>query len=300
MKDNNYYIVAFNKDKPSIINIDNTILKEEDTNKLINIAYIDLLISRYDEETFRNHLLRKHLIDDYNTPIFIAHKTSGHTNKYPYSKSFVHYFSLIFKSKYSRYINNVAITTVRNRLVNEGDAGLLIRDFSKLYYSDSELYDIANEILDKETIEKVINYKEHPEKFKKNPINYVVIRNIVASLTEWDKYKTFERYYLATYGREKYDSELAGILPKNKVIKTEDVRSYSEEELEQIKNSAWDNLEAQQHLDRSIRDKKYYEDELYTLTLEDRLRSGLMSELDYEKHRKNGERDYKNSGRKNK
>ena len=53
---------------------------------------------------------------------------------------------------------------------------------------------LKDESFDDDIIDKVINYRVHPERFKKNPINYVVIRNMIASLTEWDKYKTFENY----------------------------------------------------------------------------------------------------------
>lgn len=296
MKNNNYYIIAFNKDKPSIINIDNTILKEKDTNKLINIAFIDLITSKYDEDTFRNHLLNKHFIDDYETPIFIARKTTGESIEFPYTRHIIHYFSLIFKSDYSKYIKNIALTTTRNRLINNSDAGVLIKDFEKLYYSDNELYDIANEILDKDTIEKIFYYSYNTEKYETSPINYLMIRNIVASLTEWDKYKTFEKYYMETYGREKYNSDVAALIPADIIVKVEPVRDYTQQELEQIKNDVWDNLEAQKRIENG----KYDPKETNTLTLEDRLRSGLSNEMDYESRRKRSELEFREIGKKSK
>ena len=289
MKNNNYYIVALNENNARIVNLNNEILQEKNTNKLINIAYIDLITSKYDEKTFREHLLKKKIIDDYYTPIFIVHKTYSHDTNHPYSKTNIHYFNPIFKGKYSNYIDNIAITTLRNRLITVEDSGIFIILFSRLYYCNNELYDIANEIVGKETIDRVVAYKEKPEKFKKSPINYIVIRNMLSSLLEYEKYSTYQNYMVNTYDKELYDDKIANILPKNKVIKKQEIRNYSKEELNNIKNSKWDNELAKEEFSKPIINITI----LNTLTLEDRLRAGLIDELEYENTRKDKESKYR-------
>ena len=60
---NNYQIVALNN-SPRLINLDNNVLKEEDANKLTEIAYIDHITARYSEEVFRHFLYKKGYIKE--------------------------------------------------------------------------------------------------------------------------------------------------------------------------------------------------------------------------------------------
>ena len=295
----NYYLVALNLEEngiqPRIINLNNDILKENDEKELTNLAYIDNLTSKYDEAVFRKYLYEKEIIKNTFTPIFIvrlstAYKkdSDGNSKK----KTNIKYYCPIFKSKDASLINNVALTTIRQRSLAFSDASYLLKYFEDLFYKSEEYRSIVEYIINEHDIKHLLNYEYYVKDKKSNPIKYSLLREVVSTLYEFEKSQSFEKFMGDVYGREESALNIVKILPEVIKVKKSDlnpVRRLSDEEIENIKNQEWDNKEAKEQ----FRGDTINERVLYTLTLEDRLRAGLIDGIEYSNTRENYETKFR-------
>ena len=294
----NYYLVALNfeeKDnysheiirQPRIINLNNDMLKEEDSKELTNLAYIDNLTSKYEEGAMRRYLFDKGIIDNIYTPICLVRLSNGY-NKDSFgnrkSENKIKYFSPIFKSKNSDLINNIALSTIRQRTLLLSDASYLLQKFYDLYIYDSEYAKIADYIIDEHDIKHLLNYKNYLKDSKSNPIKYELLREVVSSFYEYEKNKNYIKFVEDVYAREDFTKNILEILPEKINIKKTDlnpVQKLSKEDIEKIKNQDWDNQFAQENLNIKNKDAKIDEKTLLTLTLEDKLRAGIIDYNEY-------------------
>lgn len=295
----NYYLVALNLEEngiqPRIINLNNDILKENDEKELTNLAYIDNLTSKYDEAVFRKYLYEKEIIKNTFTPIFIVRLSTtykkdsdGNSRK----KTNIKYYCPIFKSKDASLINNVALTTIRQRSLAFSDASYLLKYFEDLFYKSEEYRSIVEYIINEHDIKHLLNYEYYVKDKKSNPIKYSLLREVVSTLYEFEKSQSFEKFMGDVYGREESALSIVKILPEVIKVKKSDlnpVRRLSDEEIENIKNQEWDNKEAKEQ----FRGDTINERVLYTLTLEDRLRAGLIDGIEYSNTRENYETKFR-------
>lgn len=295
----NYYLVALNLEEngiqPRIINLNNDILKENDEKELTNLAYIDNLTSKYDEAVFRKYLYEKEIIKNTFTPIFIVRLSTtykkdsdGNSKK----KTNIKYYCPIFKSKDASLINNVALTTIRQRSLAFSDASYLLKYFEDLFYKSEEYRSIVEYIINEHDIKHLLNYEYYVKDKKSNPIKYSLLREVVSTLYEFEKSQSFEKFMGDVYGREESALSIVKILPEVIKVKKSDlnpVRRLSDEEIENIKNQEWDNKEAKEQ----FRGDTINERVLYTLTLEDRLRAGLIDGIEYSNTRENYETKFR-------
>ncbi len=295
----NYYLVALNLEEngiqPRIINLNNDILKENDEKELTNLAYIDNLTSKYDETVFRKYLYEKEIIKNTFTPIFIVRlsitykkDSDGNSKK----KTNIKYYCPIFKSKDASLINNVALTTIRQRSLAFSDASYLLKYFEDLFYKSEEYRSIVEYIINEHDIKHLLNYEYYVKDKKSNPIKYSLLREVVSTLYEFEKSQSFEKFMGDVYGREESALSIVKILPEVIKVKKSDlnpVRRLSDEEIENIKNQEWDNKEAKEQ----FRGDTINERVLYTLTLEDRLRAGLIDGIEYSNTRENYETKFR-------
>lgn len=295
----NYYLVALNLEEngiqPRIINLNNDILKENDEKELTNLAYIDNLTSKYDEAVFRKYLYEKEIIKNTFTPIFIVRLSTtykkdsdGNSKK----KTNIKYYCPIFKSKDASLINNVALTTIRQRSLAFSDASYLLKYFEDLFYKSEEYRSIVEYIINEHDIKHLLNYEYYVKDKKSNPIKYSLLREVVSTLYEFEKSQSFEKFMGDVYGREESALNIIKILPEVIKVKKSDlnpVRRLSDEEIENIKNQEWDNKEAK----KQFRGDTINERVLYTLTLEDRLRAGLIDGIEYSNTRENYETKFR-------
>ena len=295
----NYYLVALNLEEngiqPRIINLNNDILKENDEKELTNLAYIDNLTSKYDETVFRKYLYEKEIIKNTFTPIFIVRLSTtykkdsdGNSKK----KTNIKYYCPIFKSKDASLINNVALTTIRQRSLAFSDASYLLKYFEDLFYKSEEYRSIVEYIINEHDIKHLLNYEYYVKDKKSNPIKYSLLREVVSTLYEFEKSQSFEKFMGDVYGREESALSIVKILPEVIKVKKSDlnpVRRLSDEEIENIKNQEWDNKEAKEQ----FRGDTINERVLYTLTLEDRLRAGLIDGIEYSNTRENYETKFR-------
>ena len=283
----NYYLVALNFEnkemKPRIINLNNNMLNEEDEKQLINLAYIDNLTSKYEEGVFRRYLFDKKIIDNLYTPVFVVRRArsfemdkSGHRKV----KNSIKFYSPIFKSKDSSLINNLALTTLRQRTLDFSEASYLLNYFEALYYNNEEYRDIVRYIINEHDIKHLLNYKYYAKDKKSNPIKYNLLRDVVSSLYEFEKNKTFEKFMGDVYGRDNFIHEILSVLPEKVNVKKADLNPITNktlDEIDKIKEEKWDNMDAKKQFQSdTIKDRDFR-----TLTLEDRLRAGLIDSVEY-------------------
>ena len=295
----NYYLVALNiengKAQPRIINLNNEMLKEEDEKKLINLAYIDNLTSKYEEGSFRRYLFDKKIINNLYTPVFVVRRSrtyvmdkSGHRKV----KSSIKFYSPIFKSNDSSLINNLALTTLRQRSLDVSESSYLINKFETMFYNNEEYRDIVRYMINEHDIKHLLNYKYYIKDKKSNPIKYILLRDVVSTMYEYEKNKSFEKFMGDVYGREDYISEIISVLPEKVSVKKSDLNPISKESLDQIdeiKSGTWDNENAKkQFIEGTIKEK-----DLMTLTLEDRLRAGLIDSIEFSNTRERNETKFR-------
>lgn len=283
----NYYLVALNledgKIVPRIINLDNTILKEEDEKELTNLAYVDNLTAKYDEETFRRYLFDKGVLKDLNTPVFVVrHSRSSEMDKTGHRKpkASVKFFCPIFKSNDSSLINNLALTTIRQRSLTVSDASYLLKYFEDLFYSSDEFRHIASYIINEHDLKHVLNYEYYMKTKKTNPIKYSLLRDVVSTLYEFEKNKTYERFMLKVYAREDFIPEVLTILPKKITIRKANLKPVVRQTIEQaeeLKHTKLDNEAIKQQQETGT----FKDRDVRTLTLEDQLRVGLIGPIEY-------------------
>ena len=283
----NYYLVALNleedKMNPRIINLDNSKLQEDDEKELTNIAYIDNLTSKYEEGVFRRYLYDKKILKDIYTPVFIVRFSNSYEKDNfgnRKTKTSIKFYCPIFKSKDSELVNNIALTTIRQRNISISECSYLLQYFEALYYNNEEYRDIVNYVINDHDIKHLLNYKVYIKDTKSNPIKYTLLRDVVSTLYEFEKSKTFERFVNDVYGREDYIREIKSVLPEKINVKKGDFKPVvrdSYENIERIKHEEWDNIDAkEQFKNSSIKERT-----LLTLTLEDKLRAGLIDANDY-------------------
>ena len=281
----NYYLVALNMDedvmKPRVINID---LDVEDEKELTNIAFIDELTSRYSEKQFRNHLIKNNILSNPNTPVFIVRRSTSQSkvtdgNGNEKNKITIKYYSPIFKSTYSEFIPNLAISTLRKRNLNLEDSLYLLRTFCSLYKSNRNFREIANFILNSHDIKHLLDYAKSSTDKKINPIKYELLRDVVSALCEYDQCKDFEEFYSKVYRRQEFTNKILGILPKNYPREKLDkpVRE-SLEYVQELKRGKWDDPVAQAKINKDFKESNTFDIDHLHLTLEDRLRAGLISD----------------------
>ena len=294
----NYYLVALNFEEkddfnheivkcPRIINLNNDMLNEKDPKELTNLAYIDNLTSKYEEGVMRRYLFDKGIIDNFNTPITIVRLSNGYRednfgNRKSVTK--IKYFCPIFKSKNSDLINNIALSTIRQRTLLLSDAGYLLQKFNDLYTYDSEYAKIARFIIDQYDIKHLLNYKDYLKDNKSNPIKYELLREVVSSMYEYEKSKNYLKFVEDVYGRVEFTRNIIKILPEKIEIKKSNlnpVQRLTKDDIERIKNDKWDNSFAQENLDIKNKNAKRDEKTLLTLTLEDKLRAGIIDDNEY-------------------
>ena len=281
----NYYLVALNHEnegvKPRIINIDASTLNGEDERELSNLAHIDNVTSKYDEITFRKYLLSKGIISNLYTPIFITRLSTSHLtdeNGDKKTKNNVKYFCPIFKSNESKLINNIALSTLRQRSLSLDDTSYLLNYFKEQYLHNEEYRSIVDFIINNHDIKHLLNYKIYIKDTKSNPIKYSLLREVVSSLYEFEKNKSFEGFMHEVYGRDSFVREVIKVLPAKVGIKKSDFKPMVRESIEEVndlKYSDWDDKAAEELY------KKQNMINLSTLTLEDRLRAGAIDAVDY-------------------
>ena len=268
----NYYLVALNLEEngiqPRIINLNNDILKENDEKEIIKNTFTPIFIVR----------------------LSTAYKkdSDGNSKK----KTNIKYYCPIFKSKDASLINNVALTTIRQRSLAFSDASYLLKYFEDLFYKSEEYRSIVEYIINEHDIKHLLNYEYYVKDKKSNPIKYSLLREVVSTLYEFEKSQSFEKFMGDVYGREESALNIVKILPEVIKVKKSDlnpVRRLSDEEIENIKNQEWDNKEAKEQ----FRGDTINERVLYTLTLEDRLRAGLIDGIEYSNTRENYETKFR-------
>ena len=265
MNNSNYQIVALNN-KPRLINLDNNILREDDASKLREIAYIDHITARYSEEVFRHFLLKKGYISEIDTPIYLAKE---HMYK---GQKMLKYFDLAFKSKYNTLLNNVALTTIRNRNLTFSDVYGILELFEKKYFNDNEYKELIDLYVNEHTINQIVRLLNGKD--GKIP-TYLDCRNIISCMIQIDKEKSFENYMLNNYKRDDYKEEVLKIMPKIGYEKVVGVEELTLEEIEKLKKTPWDNKEAHEiYQNGSLVHPKY-------LNLEDKLRAGIITSVEY-------------------
>ena len=269
----NFYLVALNEN-PRIINIDKEQLNVEDDKVLTNIAYIDKLTTNYEEGVFRRYLYDKKIIDKIYTPIFIvrSYKLNG--------KIGIKFYSVLFKKGNTDLIDNLATNILRQRELSISDASYLLNKFERMYFNNEDFHDIADYIINEHDINHLLNYKQNYTDKKKNPIKYVLLRDVVSVFYEYEKNKSFEKYLMDVYDRDKYKTKIIKILPESiKVRKTDidKVKYVTDEEIKRIKNEKWDNVVAQEE----FKNERISLKTVSLLTLEDRLRAGLITDNEY-------------------
>ena len=283
----NYYLVALNLEengiKPRIINLDNSMLQEDDEKELTNLAFIDNLTSKYEEGTFRKYLLDKGVLKNIYTPVFVV-RLSNSFEKDVFgnrkAKTSIKFYCPIFKSKDSKLINNIALTTIRQRNLSISDSAYLLQYFEALYFNNKEYRDIVNYVINQHDIKHLLNYKHYIKDTKSNPIKYSLLRDVVSTMYEFEKSKTFDRFIEDVYDRDDYVKDIIRILPEKTKITKNDLNPISRatrEEVEIIKNEPWDDIEAKEQFENnSIKERT-----LLTLTLEDKLRAGIIDANEY-------------------
>ena len=280
----NYYLVALNLEngemKPRIINIDTSTLNGEDVKELSNIAHIDSVTSQYDESFFRKYLQKKEIINNIYTPIFITRISKSYVSEAgkKKTKTSVKYYCPIFKSESSKLINNISLTTLRQRSLTLDDTYYLLNHFKDLYLHNGEYREIVEYIINDHDIKHLLNYKSYIDDPRSNPIKYNLLREVVSSFYEYEKCKNYENFIHGIYGREIYTNEILKVLPEKLGIRKSDFKPVvrqSLKEVEELKRTEWDNKTAEELY------KKENTINLSTLTLEDRLRAGAINEIDY-------------------
>ena len=262
---NNYQIVALNN-SPRLINLDNNVLKEEDANKLTEIAYIDHITARYSEEVFRHFLYKKGYIKEEDTPIYLA------KSRFFKGSKMLKYYDLIFKSEYNTVLNNIALATIRNRNLTLMDVSAILELFEKRYFNDVEYAQLAKEFIDEHTVNQIVRLLNGKE--AKIP-TYLECRNIISCMIQIDKEKTYENYILNNFKRDDYKEEVLKIMPQDGFVKVTKVEQLTLEEIEKLKRTPWDNKEAEEvYKNGNIVHPKY-------LNLEDKLRAGIISSIEY-------------------
>lgn len=291
----NYYLVALNISEPKypglenliptprIINLNNDMLKVEDEKELTNLAYIDNLTSKYEEGVLRRYLFDKGIIDNLYTPLSIVRLSKSRVkDKFDNNKIVdnIKYYSPIFKSKDSNLITNLAITTLRKRNLSVADSSYLLQKFNELYFNNLEIRKISHYIIDEHDLKHLLRYDEYIKDKKSNPIKYDLLRQVVSILYEYEKNKTFDKFVEDVYGRHDFTRKILDILPEKIKIKKEDygiVSRLNKEDLEKIKLENWDNEEAKEQ----FKSGRISEKTLLTLTLEDKLRAGVINWDEY-------------------
>lgn len=279
----NYYLIALNieegKVKPRIINIDQDMLGEKDKKELTNLAFIDNLTSNYKEGDFRRYLFDKGVLKDLYTPVFVVRLSKSYkkdVNGNTLKKTSIKYYSPIFQSNDSELINNLALTTIRQRSLTISDASYLLQYFESLYYNNEEYRDIVRYTINEHDINHLLNYKEYIKNKKSNPIKYSLLREVVSTLYEFEKCSTFEKYMSDVYGREDSTRDIIKVMPEEISVKKSDLKPMSNETIEEIYNKRyenWDNPKAKEQYEKGL----FKDRELLTLTLEDRLRAHMIS-----------------------
>ena len=295
----NYYLVALNfedrKINPRIINLDNSMLNEEDEKELTNLAYIDNLTSKYEEGVFRRYLFDKGVIKNLYTPVFVVRYSNTYelddSGKRKAKKS-VKFYCPIFKSKDSSLINNLALTTIRQRSLALSDCAYLLHYFEDLFYKNEEFRSIASYVINEHDLKHLLNYEYYIKDKKSNPIKYSLLREVVSIMYEFEKNKSFEGFMNDVYAREDYIKEVMAVLPDKINVKKSDLNPMSREiidEVSEIRNTAWDNEAAKEQFDAGTINER----DLRTLTLEDRLRAGLIDEIEYSNNKETYEAKFR-------
>lgn len=279
MKKNLYFLVALDE-MPRIINLDSEKLNEKNQSKLYNLAYIDYLVSNYEEKEIRDYLYKKNIIKFIDTPIFIVHP-------YNYREQLrIKFIDPIFYSNDNKYLETIALTTIRKRALSLKDTGYMLSIFEDKYYNDSRFQEFVQNMINHHDLKYLLEYRENKKnKNTKDNISYNSARDVFNCLYQYSKHKIIDSYYLNTYGQSKfYDSVLR--LIKNKLenldIKDDEIEDFDVREL------PWDNKKAQEYL----KNNKYYIDIMNSLTLEDRYHAGLIDYNEYCIERREGERKF--------
>ena len=82
------------------------------------------------------------------------------------------------------------------------------------------------------------------------------------------------------YDRDDYAKDIVSILPEKIVVKKADLNpivKQSLDELKEMKYTEWDNKVAKEQFEKGTIDDKVF----WTLTLEDKLRAGLIDPLEF-------------------
>ena len=167
---NNYYLLAFNKQLRPI-----EIIKEEEKSSIndqSNLKYIDLVSSKYNEEEFRNFLLKKGIIEKIDTPICIVNEEKKRNRDKE-----IKIYRVINKGMYNDNLENYS---------------QLLEKFIGLYDNNQDFKDIANFIITKSEIDRIFRINGYSGRIYK--LEYHNVRNIVFSFNIFNKYHKLDNY----------------------------------------------------------------------------------------------------------
>ena len=167
---NNCYLIAFNKQLRQI-ELNQNMLKATD-DELNNLKYIDSITSKYSEETFKNYLLKRGIIENIDTPICIVNQKENYRQEKE-----INIYRIINKGYYDNYLTN---------------SSNLLEEFQTRYYSNNDFKEIANYIITEDEIKRIFYFNGYSGRSYK--LDYNNIRNIVLSLNIFKKYKKLEFY----------------------------------------------------------------------------------------------------------
>ncbi len=188
---NNCYLIAFNKQLRKI-ELNQSMLNASN-DELTNLKYIDSVTSKYDEETFRNYLLNRGIIENINTPICIVNQKLNSRQEKE-----MDIYRIINKGKYDNYLS---------------DSSTLLEQFQSLYYDNQDFKEIANYIITDDEIKRIFYFNGYSGRSYK--LDYNNIRNIVLSLNVFEKYKKLELYNDKDNDYTKYVNEINSLLSHN-------------------------------------------------------------------------------------
>lgn len=289
MKRDRYFLVALDE-IPRIIHLDTEKLNEENSSKLYNIAYLDYLISRYDEKEIRDYLFKKGIIKYNHTPLFIVHP-------YTYRKKLIiKFMDPIFKSDDNIYLDNIALTTIRKRALSLSDVGYMLYVFEEKFYNDLKFQNFVHNMIDEHDLKYLLNYRERKRNgnYKRN-ISYNVARTAVNCIYQYDKCKSKDAYLLNSYGQYNFYDDTLRIIEKE--LENLKIKDYELNEFD-VRKTPWDNKVAEKYLKEYKFDRntnsidKHYIDVINTLTLEDRYHAGFISYDDYLSEKQKGEKTF--------
>ena len=187
---NNCFLVAFNKQLRRIELNQDMLNASDDFEKL---KHIDSFTSKYDEEPFKNYLLKKGIIENIDTPICIVNQKENHRNEKE-----INIYRVINSGLYNKYLSN---------------SSELLDIFQKLYDSDNNYKEIANFIINEDKINRIFYFNGHSGKTYK--LDYDDVRNIVLSLNIFNKYKKLELFNEKNNDYLAHKDEINSLLSNN-------------------------------------------------------------------------------------